>query len=69
MWFKELKENLEPAEEGLYRLKGDNDEKNISRFILTTELSCIYSQGGKGRRIHLVVLAPSLEVVKKLILL
>jgi uncharacterized protein (TIGR00375 family) len=66
MWFKELKENLEPAEEGLYRLKGDNDEKNISRFILTTELSCIYSQGGKGRRIHLVVLAPSLEVVQKI---
>ena len=66
MWFKELKENLEPAEEGLYRLKGDNDEKNISRFILTTELSCIYSQGGKGRRIHLVILAPSLEVVQKI---
>ncbi|NLA08326.1 MAG: DNA helicase UvrD [Parcubacteria group bacterium] len=66
MWFKELKENLEPAEEGLYRLKGDNDEKNISRFILTTELSCIYSQGGKGRRIHLVVLAPSLEVIQKI---
>ena len=66
MWFKELKENLEPAEEGLYRLKGDNDEKNISRFILTTELSCIYSQGGKGRRIHLVVLASSLEVVQKI---
>lgn len=65
-WFKELKENLEPAEEGLYRLKGDNDEKNVSRFILTTELSCIYSQGGKGRRIHLVVLAPSLEIVSKI---
>jgi len=66
MWFKELKENLEPAEEGLYRLKGDNDEKNISRFILTTELSCIYSQGGKGRRIHLVVLVSSLELVQKI---
>ena len=65
-WFRELKENLEPAEPGLYRLRNDLDEKNVSRFILTTELSCIYSQGGKTRRIHHVILAPSFEVVQKI---
>ncbi|HPP16871.1 MAG TPA: endonuclease Q family protein [Candidatus Paceibacterota bacterium] len=65
-WFRELKENLEPAESGLYRLRNDLDEKNVSRFILTTELSCIYSQGGKTRRIHHVILAPSFEVVQKI---
>ena len=65
-WFREFKENLEPAESGLYRLRNDLDEKNVSRFILTTELSCIYSQGGKTRRIHHVILAPSFEVVQKI---
>lgn len=65
-WFQELKENLEPAEPGLFKFKKDNDEKNISRFILSTEISCIYSQGGKTRRIHHLILAPSFEVVEKI---
>jgi uncharacterized protein (TIGR00375 family) len=65
-WFKELKENLEPAEPGLYQLKNDLNKQNVSRFILTSEIACIYSQGGKTRRIHHVILAPSLEVVQKI---
>ncbi|HPD55196.1 MAG TPA: endonuclease Q family protein [Candidatus Paceibacterota bacterium] len=65
-WFKELKENLEPAEPGLYQLKNDLNEQNFSRFILTSEIACIYSQGGKTRRIHHVILAPSFEVVQKI---
>ena len=32
-------------------------------FLLGTELSCIYSQGGRLRRIHLLVFAPSFDVV------
>ncbi|MCX8015894.1 MAG: endonuclease Q family protein [Patescibacteria group bacterium] len=65
-WFKELKENLETAEPGLFKFKKDNDLKNISRFILSTEISCIYSQGGKTRRIHHLILAPSFEIVEKI---
>ena len=37
-----------------------------TNFILTAEISCIYSQGGKGRRIHLVIFAPDLETVEKI---
>ncbi|MCK5044181.1 DNA helicase UvrD [Candidatus Parcubacteria bacterium] len=60
-WFAELREKLEPAEQGLYRLNGSE-----TRFILTTEISCIYSKGGKVRKIHIVIFAPSFEVVKKI---
>jgi len=35
-------------------------------FILSTEISSIYSQEGKGHRIHNVVLAPSFTVVHKI---
>jgi len=35
-------------------------------FIWQTEISLMYSQGGKGRRIHHVILAPSGEVAKQI---
>jgi len=35
-------------------------------FILTTEISCIYKQGGKTRRIHLIILAPTILAVEKI---
>ena len=62
-WFKNLKEKLEPAEPGLYRLKNSDSE---TRFILTSEISCIYSKGGRVRKIHIIVFAPSFEIVEKI---
>ena len=64
-----------PAETGLYRLKKEFQadhpqfqEKKLRdvRFILGTELSCIYKKGYKTRRVHHLVFAPSLEVVRKI---
>ena len=52
-YFKELKEKLKPAEGGLYGLNG-------TRFMPTSEVSCIYSKNGV-KRIHLCICAPSLE--------
>ncbi len=62
-WLKELKDKLEPAESGLFKIK--NSDKQ-TRFILTAEISCIYSKKGKVRKIHIVVFAPSFEVVDKI---
>jgi len=62
-WSKELKENLEPAEPGLFKLKNSNSE---TRFILTTEVSCVYSKKGKVRKIHIIIFAPSFEIVEKI---
>ncbi|MAF80200.1 DNA helicase UvrD [bacterium] len=75
-WFKELQERLEPAEPGLYKLKPEL-EKDIQkdvpekckapiRFILTSEISTIYKKNDKTRKVHSLVLAPSLEVVEKI---
>jgi len=70
-----LTEKLEPAEDGLYRLKNKYradhpqfQEKKSSavKFILGTELSCIYKKNDKTRRIHNLVFAPSLEIVEKI---
>ncbi len=61
-WFMELKNKLTPLNNGLFIYK-DNPE---IKFILTSEISCIYTQDGKVRKIHLVIFAPSLETVGKI---
>ena len=63
LWFRNLKENLEPAEPGLYKLKKSNSGV---RFILTAEISNIYSKNGRGRRVHNLIFAPSFETVEKI---
>jgi PHP family Zn ribbon phosphoesterase len=62
-WLKEIKDKLEPAEQGLYKLKS---AKEPTRFILSSEISCIYSKAGSVRKVHIVVLAPSIEIVEKI---
>jgi len=62
-WFKELKERLEPVESGIFKLKNSNSE---TRFILTTEISCVYYKGNKFHKIHLIIFAPSFQVVEKI---
>ena len=56
-WLAELEENLIPTEDGGYQFGG-------VRFVLGTELSCVYKQGGHSRRVHLLVFAPDLEAVR-----
>ena len=58
-WLNELKENLTEKDGILYSKTG-------FKFILTWEVSLIYTQNGKGRKVHLGVLAPSFEVVDKI---
>jgi len=63
VWLEELKEKLEPAESGLFKIKNNGKE---TRFILTAEISCIYSKNGRVRKIHNVIFAPSFKVVDKI---
>ncbi len=79
-WLENLKEKLKPAEKGLYSLKSKYQNPNFksnpkskiqnsedkTRFILTSEISCIYSKGGKVRKIHIIIFAPDFETVKKI---
>jgi uncharacterized protein (TIGR00375 family) len=59
LWLEELKGKLSESE-GLFHHK-DND----MYFILQAEVSNIFSQGGKTRRVHNVLLAPSFEIVEQ----
>ena len=43
----------------------ENFEKEI-RFLLTTEISCIYSKKGRVRKIHILVFAPDFQTVEKI---
>jgi len=76
-WFFLTKEKLEPVGNGFFRLKSPQKPElehlrsvpfaagDVS-FILSTEISFIYSKKGKVRKVHLLVLAPDLESVEKL---
>jgi uncharacterized protein (TIGR00375 family) len=59
-YLKELKKKLVPTDDGIFVLKGS---KKDVHFMLTTEVSNIYSYKGKTRRIHNILTAPSLEAV------
>lgn len=77
-YFAELQEQLEPAEDGLYKLKkkyADKQDKlvppscrnNQVRFLLTVEISTIYSKNGKVRKLHNLLILPSFKAAEKTI--
>jgi uncharacterized protein (TIGR00375 family) len=61
LWNKEIREKLKEDINGILR------SKTGFPFIWQTEISFMYSQAGKGRAIHLVVLAPNGNIVNKII--
>ncbi|MBI5037549.1 MAG: DNA helicase UvrD [Candidatus Kerfeldbacteria bacterium] len=60
-WYAELKNKLKLQENGLYTLRSAMEP---TQFVLSTELSCIYSQDGKVRRIHILIIFPTLSAVE-----
>lgn len=70
VWREELKEKLSPCGNGFYTLKDEykleSSIKNHStRFVLTGEISSIYKKNGKVRKIHNVVIFPSIEAADR----
>ncbi|MCX6746054.1 MAG: endonuclease Q family protein [Candidatus Parcubacteria bacterium] len=75
-WFGDIKKELEPLGNGLFKLKKEISSSRRSdlqiassaeqevRFILCTEISCIYKQGEKTRRIHLNIFFPEIKNVE-----
>lgn len=61
-WFTEIKSKLVESEQGMFKLK--SGEQSAVRFMLTTEVSQIYTKGGKTRRVHNIIMAPSIEAVQ-----
>ncbi|MDD5236134.1 MAG: DNA helicase UvrD, partial [Candidatus Omnitrophica bacterium] len=59
LWLEELRRNLEDAANGLYKY-------HDVYFVLSSEISSIYSKKGRTYRIHNVILAPSFKTVDKI---
>ena len=62
-WFREIREGLEEVQEGLFSLKSATSK---IRFLLSVEISSIYSQKGRVHRIHNLVFSPSFETCEKI---
>lgn len=59
VWLRELKAKLRPTGRGLFTY-------GTQHFMLTVEVSNIYPQAGRLRKIHNLILAPSFEVVDRI---
>ena len=59
LWLEELKSKLEDLGNGLFKYQD-------TYFILTTEISSIYSKNGRGYRVHNMVFSPSFKTVDKI---
>ena len=75
-WLQEMRARLQPAEEGLFRLKDDLAAAvqqavppachSPVRFVLGGEISSIYKKHGQTRKIHNVIFAPDFDAVAKI---
>ncbi|PIP68356.1 MAG: DNA helicase UvrD [Candidatus Omnitrophica bacterium CG_4_9_14_0_2_um_filter_42_8] len=59
LWLEELKNTLKDSGNGLFEYNGVN-------FMLTGEISSIYSKNGKVRKIHNIIFAPSFDIADKI---
>ncbi len=79
-WYDHLRETLQPAEPGLYRLApeaereiarqlpprlADQAEKTPVRFMLSVEISTIYKRDDRTRKVHHLVYLPDLAAVAR----
>jgi uncharacterized protein (TIGR00375 family) len=72
-WIRELEEKLEPTGNGLYTLKKEFPAEGVPdsckaevSFLLTAEISCIYSKGGRTRKVHVLVLASDFDAAGRI---
>jgi DNA helicase II / ATP-dependent DNA helicase PcrA len=74
-WSLDIKDMLEEAEEGLYRLKKEFRPEPVSiparfdpsdvRFILNVEISSIYKRNNAVRKVHNLVFMPDVDSVER----
>lgn len=72
-WFQELKETLEPIGNNIFKLKENFQKQKVPAsckaevyFMLTAEISSIYSKNGRTRKIHNLIFAPDFSTVARI---
>jgi DNA helicase II / ATP-dependent DNA helicase PcrA len=75
-WLSRLREELEPAEPGLFRLKNEGDipsplpevtpSRGPVRFLLSAEISGIYKRHGATRKVHNLLYLPDFTAAERI---
>ena len=75
-WLAEVRDKLDPAEDGLFRLKPDLESavagevppscRGTVRFVIGGEISNIYKKHDRTRKVHNIVFSPSFETTARL---
>ncbi len=74
-WLREIKEKLEPAGNGFFRLKEKPATEVLTLFkpapldvlfCLTSEISSVFKRDGKTYRVHSLIFAPDIETVSRI---
>lgn len=72
-WYKEMKEKLDIYDNKLFKLKENHKDNSLPMscrsevyFMLTTEVSCIYSKNGKVRKVHCLIFAPDFAAASRI---
>ena len=75
-WIEHIEEQLEEENKGVYKLRNvlpppltpppAGGGIHSIRFVLGTEIACIYKHKDKVRRLHILLFAPNIAAVKKL---
>lgn len=75
-WLRRLKEELVPAEAGLFRLRdetvipalfpGLTTASSPIRFLLSAEISCIYKRHGMVRKVHNLLYVPDFDAAERI---
>jgi len=72
-WYKELNEKLDINNNNLLKLRDKYKDNSVPdsclnevSFMLTTEVSCIYSKNGRVRKIHSLIFVPDFAAASKL---
>lgn len=58
-WFSDTKRTLRPVGNGLY-------EHNGAQFVIGTEVNCSGAQGGRHRRVHMLMFAPDIPTAERI---
>jgi len=79
LWLQQLKEMLEPAEPGFFKLKKEvqRDFSSLlrsdirceiiaTRFVLTAEISSIYKRDGRVRKVHNILFVPDFASAERI---
>jgi len=65
MWLKEIQQTLTAdGDSGLYKLASGSEQ--TVRFMLTTEVCTIFDFENQNRKVHHVILSPSIEVATQI---